>query len=97
LRSPRVLLPIRPGTTAGLFDWRSDVVETAMGRRRGEGPVPTPRLRLRYHVGSFLDPRLFRFTAERNVAAFRELAGLDPNTAFLDIGCGGGQDGVPPS
>ncbi len=79
------------GAVAGIFDGCTNFLETIAGRRRGEGPIPSPPLRLRLHVGPFLDPRLFRFTAQRNLAAFRELAGLRPDSAFLDIGCGVGR------
>jgi cyclopropane fatty-acyl-phospholipid synthase-like methyltransferase len=51
----------------------------------------TPPLRIRLHIGPFLDPRLFKFAGEENVAAFRELAGLRPDAKFLDIGCGCGR------
>jgi SAM-dependent methyltransferase len=48
-------------------------------------------LRIRLHAGPFLDARTYRLTAERNLAAFRELGGLEPGSAVLDIGCGSGR------
>lgn len=76
----------QPGA-ARLFDRTTDLVESALGWR----DELTPPLRIRLHIGPFLDPRLYRFAGERNVAAFRDLAGLKPDAAFLDIGCGCGR------
>ena len=76
----------RPGATR-LFDKTTDLVEIALGW----GDELTPPLRVRLHIGPFLDPRLYRFAGERNVAGFRELAGLKPDAAFLDIACGCGR------
>lgn len=76
---------------ARLLDGTTNLEERLLGRTDGKYPVPTPPLRLRLHVGPFTDPRLFRHTAARNLAAFKELAGLQPKAAFLDIGCGVGR------
>ena len=51
----------------------------------------TPPLRLRLHIGPFLDPRLFRLSAERNLWALRELCDLQSTSHVLDIGCGCGR------
>lgn len=75
-----------PGATR-LFDKTTNAVESLMGWRE----ELTPPLRIRLHIGPFLDPRLYRFAGDRNVDAFRELAGLRPDAAFLDIGCGCGR------
>jgi ubiquinone/menaquinone biosynthesis C-methylase UbiE len=75
-----------PGATR-LFDRTTNLVESAMGWR----DELTPPLRIRLHIGPFLDPRLYRFAGERNVAGFRELAGLKPDATFLDIACGCGR------
>jgi SAM-dependent methyltransferase len=72
---------------AGLFDDMTNLVESVLGWRE----ELTPPLRIRLHIGPFLDPRLYRFAGERNVLAFKELAGLKENAAFLDIGCGCGR------
>ena len=72
---------------ASLFDSTTNLVERVLGWRE----ELTPPLRIRLHIGPFLDPRLYRFAGERNVKAFRDLAGLKPDAAFLDIGCGCGR------
>ncbi len=72
---------------AGLFDRATNLIESVLGWRE----ELTPPLRIRLHIGPFLDPRLYRFAGERNVLAFKELAGLKPEAAFLDIGCGCGR------
>ena len=72
---------------AGLFDRTTNLVESVLGWRE----ELTPPLRIRLHIGPFLDPRLYRFAGERNVLAFKELAGLRADAAFLDIGCGCGR------
>jgi len=76
----------QPGV-ARLFDKTTNSVESMMGWRE----ELTPPLRIRLHIGPFLDPRLYRFAGERNVAGFRELAGLKPGASFLDIACGCGR------
>jgi ubiquinone/menaquinone biosynthesis C-methylase UbiE len=76
----------QPGASR-LFDRTTNLVESALGWRE----ELTPPLRIRLHIGPFLDPRLYRFAGERNVAAFKDLAGLKPDSAFLDIGCGCGR------
>ncbi len=76
----------QPGATR-LFDKTTNLVESALGWRE----ELTPPLRIRLHIGPFLDPRLYRFAGERNVAGFRDLAGLRPDAAFLDIACGCGR------
>jgi SAM-dependent methyltransferase len=75
-----------PGA-ARLFDKTTNAVESAMGWREDL----TPPLRIRIHIGPFVDPRLYRFAGDRNVEGFRDLAGLEPNAAFLDIACGCGR------
>jgi SAM-dependent methyltransferase len=75
-----------PGATR-LFDRATNLGESALGWR----DELTPPLRIRLHIGPFLDPRLYRFAGERNVAGFRELAGLKPDAKFLDIACGCGR------
>lgn len=72
------------------FDRCTDLGERAVGWTKA-GDRITPPLRIRLHIGPFFDPRLFRFAGDRNVAAFRELAGLRPGARFLDIGCGCGR------
>jgi len=76
----------QPGATR-LFDKATNSIESVMGLR----DELTPPLRIRLHIGPFLDPRLYRFAGERNVAGFRELAGLKPDATFLDIACGCGR------
>ncbi len=72
---------------ARIFDASTRSVERMLGRC----DELTPPLRIRLHVGPFLDPRLYRTSAERNIEAFRELGGLSPDASFLDIGCGAGR------
>jgi SAM-dependent methyltransferase len=72
---------------ASAFDGVTNLGERVSGVRDDL----TPPLRVRLHIGPFLDPRLYRMTGERNAAAFRELAGLQPGARFLDIGCGCGR------
>ncbi len=72
---------------AKLLDKTTNLGESALGWRE----ELTPPLRIRLHIGPFLDPRLYRFTGERNVAAFKELGGLKTDASFLDIGCGCGR------
>jgi SAM-dependent methyltransferase len=76
----------QPGATR-VFDKTTNLFESVMGWRE----ELTPPLRIRLHIGPFLDPRLYRFAGEKNVAGFRELAGLKPDAAFLDIACGCGR------
>jgi ubiquinone/menaquinone biosynthesis C-methylase UbiE len=76
----------QPGANR-LFDKTTNLVESALGWR----DELTPPLRIRLHIGPFLDPRLYRFAGEQNVAGFRELAGLKPDATFLDIACGCGR------
>jgi SAM-dependent methyltransferase len=76
----------QPGA-ARVFDKTTNLVESALGWRE----ELTPPLRIRLHIGPFLDPRLYRFAGERNVEGFKELAGLKPDAAFLDIACGCGR------
>ncbi len=78
-----------PGMTR-IFDRGTNASERLLGWREADDHL-TPPLRIRLHIGPFLDPRLFRFAGERNVDAFRELAGLRPDAKFLDIGCGCGR------
>jgi SAM-dependent methyltransferase len=70
-----------------LFDRMTNLAESAVGIRE----ELTPPLRIRIHIGPFLDPRLYRFAGDRNVAAFIDLAGLKPDATFLDIACGCGR------
>src|SRR5881397_313583 len=72
---------------ARFLDVTTDSLERIMGRG---GPL-TPPLRIRLHVGPFLDPELYRLSAERNVEALRELCGLRRDSRILDIGCGCGR------
>lgn len=76
----------QPGA-ARVFDRTTNLLESAVGLRE----ELTPPLRIRLHIGPFLDPRLYRFAGERNVAGFKELAGLKPDAVFLDIACGCGR------
>lgn len=78
-----------PGMTR-VFDRGTDLGERLVGWTKPSDRL-TPPLRIRLHIGPFFDPRLFRFAGDRNVAAFRELAGLKPDASFLDIGCGCGR------
>jgi ubiquinone/menaquinone biosynthesis C-methylase UbiE len=78
-----------PGMTR-LFDSGTNASERLLGWRQKDDYL-LPPLRIRLHIGPFLDPRLFKFAGEENVAAFRELAGLRPDAKFLDIGCGCGR------
>jgi len=75
-----------PGATR-LFDKTTNAVESLMGWREDL----TPPLRIRLHIGPFADPRLYRFAGDMNVEGFRDLAGLKPGAAFLDIACGCGR------
>jgi ubiquinone/menaquinone biosynthesis C-methylase UbiE len=72
---------------ARVFDKTTNLLESAVGLRE----ELTPPLRIRLHIGPFLDPRLYRFAGERNVAGFKDLASLKPDAAFLDIACGCGR------
>jgi SAM-dependent methyltransferase len=76
----------QPGATR-VFDKATNLAESALGWR---DPL-TPPVRIRLHIGPFLDPRLYRFAGERNVAGFKALAGLRPDAKFLDIACGCGR------
>jgi len=76
----------QPGA-ASLFDKTTNGIERVLGWKE----ELTPPLRIRLHIGPFLDPRLYRFAGDQNVAAFRELAGLRSDDAFVDIGCGCGR------
>jgi len=76
----------QPGA-ASLFDKTTNGIERVLGWRE----ELTPPLRIRLHIGPFLDPRLYRFAGDQNVEAFKDLAGLRPDNAFLDIGCGCGR------
>jgi SAM-dependent methyltransferase len=78
-----------PGMTR-LFDRGTNASERLLGWRKA-GDVLIPPLRIRLHIGPFLDPRLFTFAGERNVEGFRDLAGLATDAKFLDIGCGCGR------
>jgi SAM-dependent methyltransferase len=83
----RAVPPSVQPAAAGGFDRMTNILESAMGWRE----ELTPPLRIRLHIGPFLDPRLYRFAGDRNVAGFRELAGLRPDASFLDIACGCGR------
>jgi SAM-dependent methyltransferase len=72
---------------ARVFDQVTNMGERAIGWRE----ELTPPLRIRIHIGPFADPRLYRFAGDRNVAGFRDLAGLKPSDSFLDIACGCGR------
>src|SRR3989475_8959582 len=72
---------------ARFLDVTTDSLERIMGRG---GPL-TPPLRIRLHVGPFLDPELYRLSAERNVEGLREFCGLRRGSRILDIGCGCGR------
>lgn len=83
----RVVPPSAMPAVTSAFDGMTNLGERASGVRDDL----TPPLRVRLHIGPFLDPRLYRMTGERNVAAFREFAGLEKEARFLDIGCGCGR------
>ena len=83
----RITPPSAQPAAARLFDRATNSVEFILGWRE----ELTPPLRIRLHIGPFADPRLYRFAGERNVAGFKEMAGLKPNAAFLDIACGCGR------
>src|SRR3989441_6995336 len=83
----RFIPPPGRGIAARFLDVTTDSLERIMGRG---GPL-TPPLRIRLHVGPFLDPELYRLSAERNVEALRELCGLRRDSRILDIGCGCGR------
>src|SRR6266571_3339160 len=51
----------------------------------------TPPVRLRLHIGPFLDPRLYRLSAKQNLSALSELCHVQPTSHVLDIGCGCGR------
>src|SRR2546428_6044667 len=68
-----------------------DVTTASLERIRGGGGPLTPPLRIRLHVGPFLDPELYRLSAERNVEGLREFCGLRRDSRILDIGCGCGR------
>jgi ubiquinone/menaquinone biosynthesis C-methylase UbiE len=76
----------QPGANR-LFDRTTNAVESALGWRE----ELTPPLRIRIHIGPFADPRLYRLAGDMNVEAFKDLAGLKPDAAFLDIACGCGR------
>ncbi|HUI00297.1 MAG TPA: class I SAM-dependent methyltransferase [Nitrososphaerales archaeon] len=83
----RVIPPsAQPGATR-LFDGATNSVERVLGWREDL----TPPLRIRLHIGPFLDPRLYRFAGDQNVEGFKVLAGLKPDANFLDIACGCGR------
>ncbi len=83
----RLTPPFLEPLVARIFDATTDSVERVLGR----GNELTPPLRIRLHVGPFLDPWLYRTSAERNLEGFRELGNLSPDASFLDIGCGAGR------
>jgi SAM-dependent methyltransferase len=72
---------------ARAFDAGTELAERIV---RVRDPL-TPPLRLRLHVGPFVDPRVYRLSAERNVLALRELCDLETTAHVLDIGCGCGR------
>ena len=72
---------------ARIFDAGTGLVERILGVA---DPL-VPPLRLRLHVGPFLDPRVYKVSAERNLEALQALCSLVPTTRFLDIGCGCGR------
>lgn len=72
---------------ARAFDAGTDLVE---GIIRVRDPL-VPPLRLRLHIGPFLDARLYGTSAERNLSALMELCALDSTAHVLDIGCGSGR------
>jgi len=72
---------------ARAFDAGTDLVERIV---RVWDPL-TPPLRLRLHIGPFLNSRVYRLSAERNVLALRELCDLETTAHVLDIGCGCGR------
>ena len=82
-----------PGMTR-LFDKTTNAGERLVGWR-GPQDALIPPLRIRLHIGPYFDPRSFKLAGDSNVAAFRELAGLEGDARFLDIGCGCGRIAIP--
>lgn len=76
----------QPGANR-LFDRTTNGVESMLGWREDL----TPPLRIRLHIGPFADPRKYRLAGDANVEAFKDLAGLKPDSSFLDIACGCGR------
>jgi SAM-dependent methyltransferase len=72
---------------ARAFDAGTNLAERILG----VSDSLTPPLRLRLHIGPFLDTRLYRLSAERNLSALRELCHLQSTAKVLDIGCGCGR------
>jgi SAM-dependent methyltransferase len=68
-----------------------DAMTNSLERIRGRKDPMTPPLRIRLHVGPFLDPELYRLSAEQNVEGLRELCGLRRDSRILDLGCGCGR------
>ncbi len=83
----RLLPPSARPVMIRLLDLGTDTVESLLHRKDSL----TPPLRLRLHVGPFFDAWLYRISAERNLAGFRELCGLRPTAQVLDIACGCGR------
>lgn len=69
------------------FDAGTNLVERIVRLR---DPL-IPPLRLRLHIGPFLDARLYTLSAERNLSALTELCDLQSTAHVLDIGCGCGR------
>jgi SAM-dependent methyltransferase len=80
---PKPILPV----LAIAVDAATNFAETILS---GPNPLIAP-LRIRLHVGPFLNARLYRLSAERNLTALKELGDINPTSHVLDIGCGSGR------